>query len=77
MEIISIEGRAPGRVVATVSHGTRVRQLPMDLAAHPAGGWQISQADGTFGPRCHAVSAAVLLEASEIFTEAAVRYEAA
>ncbi len=74
MEVVSIEGHAPGSIVATLSHGTRVRQLPMNLAIHPAGGWQIRQSDGGFGPRCHAVSTAVLLEASEMFAEVALDY---
>ena len=77
MEVVSIEGHAPGDIVATLSHGTRVRQVPMSLAIHPAGGWQIRQADGGFGPRCHAVSTAVLLEASEAFDEAALEYASA
>ena len=77
MEIISIQGHAPGRIVATLSHGIQVRQLPMNLAAHPAGGWQIRQADGGFGPRCHAVSAAVLLEAAEAFADETLDYAAA
>ena len=67
MEIICIQGEAPGRIVATLSHGTRVRQLPMTVLRHPAGGWQVAQADGGFGPRCRAVATAVLLEASEAF----------
>ena len=77
MQIVSIQGQAPGRIVATLSHGTRVRQIPMHLAAHPAGGWQIRHADGGLGPRCHAVSAAVLLEGSEIFAEPAPEFAAA
>lgn len=67
MEIICIQGSAPGRIVATLGHKTRVRQIPMTVARHPAGGWQIAQALGGFGPRCHAVATAVLLEASEAF----------
>ncbi len=67
MEIICIQGAAPGRIVATLSHGTKVRQLPMTVARHPAGGWQVETGGGAFGPRCHAVTTAVLLEASEAF----------
>lgn len=67
MEIVCIQGAAPGRIVATLSHGTKVRQLPMTMARHPAGGWQVQMASGGFGPRCHAVATAVLLEASEAF----------
>lgn len=75
MEIICIQGAAPGRLVATLSHGTKVRQLPMTVARHPAGGWHVEQTGGGFGPRCHAVATAVLLEASEAFIceDAAVR----
>ena len=67
MEIICIQGVAPGRIVATLSHGTNVRQLPMTVTRHPAGGWQVESAGGGYGPRCHAVATAVLLEASEAF----------
>ena len=67
MEIICIQGAAPGRIVATLSHGTKVRQLPMTVARHPAGGWQVVSGAGGLGPRCHAVTTAVLLEASEAF----------
>ena len=67
MEIICIQGQAPGPIVATLSHQLRVRQVPMTVAAHPAGGWQIMQDDGDFGPRCRAVATAVLLQASEVF----------
>ena len=67
MEIICIQGTAPGRIVATLSHGTVVRQLPMTVSRHPSGGWQITSAGGGFGPRCHAVTTAVLLEASDAF----------
>ncbi len=67
MEIICIQGAAPGRIVATLSHETKVRQLPMTVTRHPAGGWQVESASGGFGPRCHAVATAVLLEASEAF----------
>ncbi len=67
MEIICIQGTAPGRIVATLSHGTNVRQLPMTVLRHAAGGWQVASKGGGFGPRCHAVATAVLLEASEAF----------
>ncbi len=67
MEIICIQGAAPGRIVATLSHAAKVRQLPMTVLRHPAGGWQVAQPGGGFGPRCHAVATAVLLEGSEAF----------
>jgi hypothetical protein len=67
MEIICIQGAAPGRIVATLSHGTAIRQVSMTVEKHAAGGWHVLQTDGSFGPRCHAVSTAVLLDASEAF----------
>jgi len=67
MEIMCIQGAAPGRIVATLSHQLRVRQVAMNVQRHPAGGWHIQQADGSFGPRCHAVHAAILLQGSEAF----------
>ncbi len=66
MEIICIQGSAPGRIVATLAHGSRIRQVPMTIARHPAGGWQAGR-DGVFGPRCHAVATAILLEAGDAF----------
>ena len=68
MDILCIQGSAPGRLVATVSHGAQVRQMPVNVLRHPAGGWHVQQNDGSFGLRCHAVSAAVLLEAGEVFS---------
>ena len=70
MELICIEGQAPGAIVATLSHRLLIRQLPMTVVAHPAGGWHVKQQDGKFGPRCRAVATAVLLEASEAFAAA-------
>lgn len=67
MEIICIQGAAPGRIVATLAHGSHVRQLPMSVDRHPLGGWHVQQVDGGHGPRCLAVTTAVLLEASEAF----------
>ncbi len=72
MELICIQGAAPGHIIATVSHRTQVRQIPMTVLRHPAGGWHVEQADGDFGPRCHAASTAILLQASEAFIEDAV-----
>ncbi len=69
MEIICIQGTAPGRIVATLSHGIRVRQIAMTVQQHPAGGWHVAQPDGSFGPRCLAVSTAILLDASDAFAE--------
>jgi hypothetical protein len=40
----------------------------MAIAQHPAGGWHVALPEGEFGPRCHGVVAAILLEASEAFT---------
>jgi hypothetical protein len=71
MEIICIEGLPPGPVTTTVSHGGRVQQISMEVGRHPAGGWRARLAGRQeWGPRCHAVSTAVLLEASEQFVEA-------
>ena len=70
MDILCIQGSAPGRLVATVSHGAQIRQLPVNVLRHPAGGWHVQQNDGSFGPRCHAVGVAVLLEAGEEMAEA-------
>ena len=70
MEIVCIQGTAPGPIVATLAHQTLIRQIPMVVARHPAGGWHVACAHGDFGPRCHAVSTAVLLEASDAFVAA-------
>ena len=64
MEIVCIQGSAPGRIVATVSHGTLVRQMALNVERHLAGGWHVG-----VGPRCLSVNAAVLLEASEAFED--------
>ncbi len=70
MELICVQGSVPGDIVATLSHGSLIRQLPMLVHAHPAGGWRVLQADGGAGPRCRAVATAILLEASESFAGA-------
>jgi hypothetical protein len=54
-----------------VSHRGAIRHLAVNVLRHPAGGWQIRQADGGVGLRCHAVPTALLLEAAEIFAEGA------
>ncbi len=77
MELICIEGAAPGSVIATLSHESRIRQIPMTLARHPSGGWHVILAEGGFGPRCRDVAAAILMEASECFTDAVVESRAA
>jgi hypothetical protein len=69
MEVICIIGATPGPITATVTHDGNVRQLPMDVARHPAGGWQARRRGGDWGLRCHAVTTAVLLEAGEAFVE--------
>jgi hypothetical protein len=69
MEVICIIGATPGPVTATVSHAGSVRQLPMDVARHPAGGWQARLRGGEWGLRCHAVTTAVLMESSDAFVE--------
>jgi len=67
LEFVCIEGAVPGRVVATLAHAARIRRIAMQMANHPAGGWHIASPDGAFGPRCHSVTAAILMEASEVF----------
>lgn len=71
MELMCIQGAAPGPIVATLSHGAQIRQVPMVVARHPAGGWQIALQDGGFGPRCRSVATAILMEASEVFANSA------
>lgn len=77
MEVICIQGVVPGPIVATLSHRAQIRQVNMSVARHPSGGWRIAQADGGFGPRCHAVATAILLEGSEAFADEAVQAQAA
>ncbi len=66
MDVVSIEGSAPGRVMATVSHGGDIRLLSMEVSRDPAGGWR-ARCQQSWTPRCHAIVTAVLLEASESF----------
>ncbi len=68
MDVICLEGVAPGRIVATVAHLTQVRRLSMVLDQHPQGGWHVRQGE-TWGPRSYAVMTAVIMEASEAFAE--------
>jgi hypothetical protein len=67
LELLCIHGAVPGRIVATLSHDAQIRQVPMVVATHPAGGWQIELPQGGFGPRCRSIATAILLEASEAF----------
>ena len=69
MEVISIIGTTPGMVTATVTHGGAVRQVPVEVQPHPAGGWRARLPGGTWGARCRAVTTSVLLEAGEAFSE--------
>ncbi len=69
MELLCIQGSAPGRIVATLSHAAQIRQVPMVVASHPAGGWQIALPNGQFGPRCRSVETAILMEAGELFAD--------
>jgi hypothetical protein len=71
MELLCIQGAAPGRIVATLSHAAHICQVPMVVASHPSGGWQVALPEGGFGPRCRSVQTAILLEASEAFAECA------
>jgi hypothetical protein len=70
MDILCITGPTPGPISVTVTHQGEVRQLAMDLARHPAGGWHARYRGGAWGLRCHSVQTAVLLEAAEAFAEA-------
>jgi hypothetical protein len=70
LELVCIEGAVPGRVVATLAHEARIKLIAMQIANHPAGGWHIASPDGAFGPRCHSVTAAILMEASEAYVDA-------
>ncbi len=72
MELICIQGAAPGAVIATLSHGPCVRQIPITIARHPAGGWRVALPEGGFGPRCRDVTAAILMQASESFADEAL-----
>lgn len=69
MELLCIQGAAPGRIVATLSHQACIRQVPMVVARHPSGGWRIELPEGGFGARCHSVATAILMEASEVFAD--------
>ena len=69
MELLCIQGAAPGRIVATIAHQARIRQVPMVVAQHPSGGWRIELPEGGFGSRCHSVSTAILMEAGEVFAD--------
>ena len=44
-----------------------VRQVPVEVQPHPAGGWRARLPGGTWGARCRAVTTSVLLEAGEAF----------
>ncbi len=69
MELLCIQGAAPGQLIATLSHNAEIRQIPMSVARHPSGGWRIELDEGGYGPRCRAVSTAILLQASELFAD--------
>jgi hypothetical protein len=72
MDILGIMGNAPGPLVATISHEGEIRSIRMNVARHPEGGWHVRKPCGGWGPRCHAVPAAILMEASEAFVGEAV-----
>lgn len=69
MDVLCISGTTPGPIMATVAHQGRVKQLAMELARHPVGGWRARLSGGAWGARCHAVTTAVLLEAADAFVE--------
>jgi hypothetical protein len=70
VEVLCVIGPTPGLVTATVAHHGAVRQVPMEVARHAAGGWRARRPGGEWGARCHAVITSVLLEAGEAFCEA-------
>ena len=70
MEILCITGPVPGVVNATLSHGTEIRAVALEIGQHPAGGWHARRlAAPRWGLRCHSVPTAILLEAAEIFAD--------
>ena len=69
MDIICITGATPGPVAVTLSHAGEVRQLAMEIARHPSGGWQARHHGGRWGLRCHSVPTAVVLEGAEAFVD--------
>ena len=70
MEVLCITGPVPGVVLATVSHGTQVHSVKLEIGQHPSGGWH-ARRPGTphWSLRCHSVPTAVLLEAAEMFAD--------
>ncbi len=77
MELLCIQGAAPGRIVATLSHDSQIRQVAVMVARHPAGGWHVALAEGGFGPRCRSIATAILMEAGNFFAAATHREETA
>lgn len=70
MEILCMTGPVPGVITATVSHGTDIRSIKLEIAQHPAGGWHARSLHAPiWGLRCHTVPTAVLLEAAEAFAD--------
>jgi hypothetical protein len=77
MDIMCITGPVPGVITATVSHAGDVRQIKLEVARHPAGGWHARLLTGqAWGLRCHAVPTAILLEAAEVFAGPAMELAA-
>ncbi len=69
MDVLCIEGLAPGQVIASVTHGGLVRRLCLEVARHQNGGWKARTPGGSWSLRCNAVATAILLEASEVFAD--------
>ena len=70
MEILCITGPVPGVVLATVSHGTEIHSVKLEIARHSTGGWHARRLTAPhWGLRCHSVPTAVLLEAAEMFAD--------
>ena len=70
MEILCITGPVPGVVSATISHGSDIRSVRLEVGQHPSGGWHARRLSAPiWGLRCHSVPTAVLLEAAEMFAD--------
>lgn len=69
MDVLLIDGTAPGLLRATVTHQGMARRLAVELGRHPAGGWQARRPGGAWNLRCHSVAAAILMEAAELFAD--------
>jgi hypothetical protein len=67
MDILCLEGTAPGVMAASIAHDGVVRRLALEVGCHAMGGWHARLPEGAWGLRCNAVATAILLEAAEVF----------